>query len=159
MKFYPMKQGLMNIVLTILIFVLTYTAFSKLFNFTHYARAMYAQPLPRWNARLLIYLIPTFEVCLAIMLILSKTRKPAYWASAILMTSFTAYVLYIKAMGLEKKTCPCGGLFSDLNWNQHLWINIALTVLSWMAVILYTKNNRIPGHGTRRNADASNQTK
>lgn len=134
-----MKQRLLIAILTLLSFVLNYTAFSKLFNFTHYVRSMHAQPLPRWSTSLLIYTIPPLELCIAMLLLLSNTRKLAYWLTAMLMTSFTVYVIYIKAMGLEKKTCPCGGLFSNLSWNQHLWINCSLTLLSWIGAILYSK--------------------
>ncbi len=91
------------------------------------------------------------------MLCTNRYRKMGLWITTLLMFLFTAYVFMIRFTALENTTCPCGGLFSQLNWNQHTWINTTLTILASTTTILYSK--RFPGHGKRRNADASIQTK
>ncbi len=137
----------------LLLFVLVYTAFAKLLNLNHYKRSMYSQPLPEWLVDWLVYLIPFTELLAATLLILSTLRLIGLILTSSLMLLFTGYVLFIRFTAWELTTCPCGGLFSQLNWVQHTWVNSALTILSITTTILYLKS--FPGHGKWRNADAS----
>lgn len=137
----------------LLLFVLVYTAFAKLLNFNHYKRSMYSQPLAEWLVDWLIFLIPFTELIAATLLILSVKRFLGLVLTSSLMLLFTGYVLFIRFTAWEDTTCPCGGLFSQLNWVQHTWVNSALTILAITTTILYTKT--FPGHGKWRNADAS----
>jgi len=52
-------------------------------------------------------------------------RRTGLLATSVLLLFFTVYVAYIKISGYEATTCPCGGLFSSLNWNQHFLVNSA----------------------------------
>lgn len=141
----------------ILLFVLVYTGLSKWINFDHFSRSMHSQPIPDWLATGLTYLLPPVEIITALMLCTNRYRIMGLWITTLLMFLFTAYVFMIRFTALENTTCPCGGLFSQLTWNQHTWINSALFILSLTTTFTYHKI--IPGHGKRRNADASDQTK
>lgn len=140
-----------------LIFVLTYTAVSKAFNFPHFSRAMLSQPIPKPWATALTYAIPILELIAVIKILLPSLRIIGLRLTAGLMTAFTLYVLYIKITGLHNTTCPCGGLFESLTWNQHLIVNLLLMILSYWTLYINKVQQRIPGHGKRRNANASDQ--
>lgn len=151
------RQIFIQTVCLLLLFVLLYTGISKWLNFMHFSRSMYSQPLPDWLVDWLIYLIPVAEIIAAMLLILTRFRLLGLWVAAALMVFFTAYVFYIRFSDWEKITCPCGGLFAQLNWTQHAWVNSILTILAITTTIMYRNTNTsFPGHGKRRNADASN---
>lgn len=137
----------------LLLFVLVYTGLSKALNFVHYKRSMFSQPLPEWLVDWLIYLIPFIEILAAILHIMPTKRFIGLILTSLLMLLFTGYVFFIRFTAWENTTCPCGGLFSQLNWSQHTWVNSTLTILSITTTILYTKT--FPGHGKRGNAEAS----
>ncbi len=151
------RQLYIQVATLLLLFVLLYTGLTKWINFSHYSRSMLSQPLPSGWLNILMYVIPIIEIIAAILLIPQQTRQLGLWITSIIMTAFTAYVVYIKLSALENTTCPCGGLFSKLNWNQHTWVNSLLTIIAMTATLL--NRNLFPGHGKRRNADASIQTK
>ncbi len=154
----PMPQRIIvQIATLLLVFVLVYTGLTKWINFNHFSRSMLSQPLPYALTNVLIYLIPFIEIVAALLLIPQHTRQLGLWITSLLMIAFTAYVVYIKLSALENTTCPCGGLFSQLNWNQHTWVNSLLTIIAITTTLIY--RNLFPGHGKRRNADASHQTK
>jgi len=151
------QRIIVQIATLLLVFVLVYTGLTKWINFSHYSRSMLSQPLPSGWLNILIYVIPIVEIIAALLLIPQHTRQLGLWITSILMMSFTAYVWYIKFSSWENTTCPCGGLFSQLTWNQHAWVNSLLTIIAITTTIIY--RNLFPGHGKRRNAEASHQTK
>lgn len=123
----------------VLIFVLIYTASAKLLNFPHYANSMRSQPLPTLLRLPLTYLIPVLEVLFAYLIMVKGLRRIGLLGTSVLLLLFTGYVGYIKLSGYEATTCPCGGLFSSLNWNQHLLVNSALTALSFFTYFYYKR--------------------
>lgn len=123
----------------VLIFVLIYTASAKLLNFPHYVSSMRSQPLPTLLRLPLTYLIPVLEVLFALFIMVKGLRRTGLLTTSILLLLFTVYVGYIKISGYEATTCPCGGLFSSLNWNQHLYVNSALTALSFFTYFYYKR--------------------
>lgn len=123
----------------VLIFILIYTASAKLLNFPHYVNSMRSQPLPSVFSLILTYLIPVLEGLLVYFLMARELRMVGLLGTGILLLLFTFYVGYIKIVGLESTTCPCGGLFTSLDWNQHLYVNSALTVLAFFTYFYYKK--------------------
>lgn len=123
----------------ILIFVLIYTASSKLLNFPHYVNSIRSQPLPILLRLPLTYLIPVLEILFAYLIMVKELRRIGLLGTSILLLLFTIYVAYIKISGYEATTCPCGGLFSSLNWNQHLLVNSVLTALSFFTYFYYKR--------------------
>lgn len=133
------NQWIPIICYSVLIFVLIYTASAKLLNFPQYVNSMRSQPLPTLLRLPLTYLIPVLEVLLAYLIMVKVLRRIGLLATSILLLSFTVYVAYIKISGYDATTCPCGGLFSSLNWNQHLLVNSALTALSFFTYFYYKR--------------------
>ncbi|WP_157611561.1 MauE/DoxX family redox-associated membrane protein [Sediminibacterium salmoneum] len=123
----------------VLIFVLIYTASAKLLNFPYYVNSMRSQPLPSVLSLILTYLIPVLEGLLVYFLMARELRMVGLLGTGILLLLFTFYVGYIKISGLESTTCPCGGLFSSLDWDQHFYVNSALTVLAFFTYFYYKK--------------------
>ncbi|MES2005561.1 MAG: MauE/DoxX family redox-associated membrane protein [Bacteroidota bacterium] len=139
-----------------LVFILAYTTASKLLNWQHYNRAMLAQPFEKWFNYTLIYCIPLFESAAIVLLLIHRTRRTGLWITTALLFLFTAYTTWILSSGRNRSTCPCGGLFSQLSWKNHLIVNTSLTVLALLTTIFYNRSfNIFHGHEKRRNADAS----
>ncbi|WP_370869410.1 MauE/DoxX family redox-associated membrane protein [Sediminibacterium sp.] len=140
----------------ILVFILAYTTASKLLNWPHYTRAMLAQPFTDWFNQILIYAIPTLETSAILLLLINKTRKAGLRLTTVILFLFTAYTAWIFASGKDRSTCPCGGLFSQLSWTNHLIVNTSITLLALLTTIFYNSSlNIFHGHEKRRNADAS----
>lgn len=154
------KEVVIQIACLLLVFVLSYTTAAKLLNFSHYTRSMLSQPVAEWVIYGLIYLVPLVEGIAILLLLLPSTRKKGFWLSTALMCVFTFYVCYILLSGLAQHTCPCGGLFSQLNWSEHLLVNSSLLLISFLASLFDEPVSRIfHGREKRGNADASEQTK
>jgi putative oxidoreductase len=83
--------------------------------------------------------IPSIEILIGIILILKKTRLVGFYASFVLMIIFTAYVVFLM-IKMPKLPCTCGGIISQLNWTQHLILNIALTFVALFGIALHRKN-------------------
>jgi uncharacterized membrane protein YhaH (DUF805 family) len=133
------NQWVLFFLCSLFIFVLIYTASSKLFNFSHYVNSMQSQPISKWVSTTLTYLIPVAEVVLAYCIYNKDLRSIGLLGTTFLLFAFTGYVAYINISGLYSTTCPCGGLFSNLNWIQHLYVNSILTVLSFFTYFYYKK--------------------
>lgn len=144
----------------VLVFILAYTTAAKLFNLSHYTRAMFAQPLPAWVTHMVVYLVPAAEICAISLIVAPYTRVKGLWFATGLFAVFALYTTWIFATGQNKTTCPCGGLFSFLNWRNHLLVNCTLTLMAAIAAIGHQyQPNIFHGHEKRGNADAPDQTK
>jgi len=70
---------------------------------------------------------------LAVLLIIPVywIKRPALWASTLLMGVFTLYLsLMIKFV--EKKLCHCGGVIESMGWKTHIVFNFI-----WLIAGLY----------------------
>jgi len=61
----------------------------------------------------------------------------AFTAYIIVIMRFAAYVpcLCIPVNAPEFTPCSCGGILSDMNWNQHLIFNIVFTMIALTGLI------------------------
>lgn len=124
------------IVSGLLIILWTYAAVSKLKDFGKFRHSMLSQIFPRWMGRLLTYLLPLFELSLAILLIFPGTRLFGMYASLFLMLLFTIYVGGAVFRVYNRYPCACGGLFTRMGWHKHFRVNIYLTIVALVGVLL-----------------------
>ncbi|SEW15483.1 MauE/DoxX family redox-associated membrane protein [Chitinophaga arvensicola] len=125
-------------ILITLLFV--YTATSKILDFKGFVGAMNNQPMDnRWTP-LLVILIPAAEYIASILLFFRPTRKFAFLMSTIMMFVFTVYVGVILSKAVYSRVpCSCGGVFPQIGWGPHLFINIAFTAISFWGYVLCKK--------------------
>jgi len=125
----------------LLVLLFSYTSFGKIFALEAFKGTLYNQPFPHVLTTPLIYLIPAAELLTAIALLLEKTRKSGLYSALILLIIFTLYITAILLHLFHKTPCSCGGIFRDLSWRQHLWLNLLLTGLTFIALFSHTKKS------------------
>jgi hypothetical protein len=135
------------IISSIFVFVFAYTAFSKLsdmnkFRFTMRQVAVSvtgqrrAAPenhnqLPAYifmGAGVVAWTVPLTELAIVLLLFFSKTRRAGLFASVLLLTVFTTFLLAMLLFGKEIP-CGCGGVIAHLGWWEHVAFNLGLMML------------------------------
>jgi len=120
----------------LLIILWGYTALSKLFSFNKFKHAMKIQVFPRWMGKILVYVLPTIELALVVLLVIPETRLIGMYASLFLMVLFTLYVGGAVFHIYDRNPCACGGLFNRLGWYKHFKVNIILTLIALLGAVL-----------------------
>lgn len=134
----------------LLIFLFAYTAVSKLNLFSYTApfswdnfkfidissfeEAMFKSPVLRPYVHELAWMIPAIEIVACILLLFNKTKTAGYYLSLLLLTVFTAYIMYILSMYDHNLPCVCGGVISLMSWKQHLIFNYFFIVITIRAI-------------------------
>ncbi|BAV05279.1 DoxX-like family protein [Filimonas lacunae] len=132
-----------EVICSLLIFLFMYASISKFLNVHALRHDMMNQPIPKWLARILMWLIPILEVVFALCLLFSKTRKLGLWGAFGLMLVFTLYAAFILAHFFAYVPCGCGGVINTLTWPQHLVFNIFFMLIAGLGLLL-TRNVKIP---------------
>jgi hypothetical protein len=81
----------------------------------------------------LAYLIPAFEIILAILLLMNRTRKVAILGLSGLLITYSVYLTLFKYYATNG-WCSCGSVI-DLSLRQHLLFNIIL-ILPLLVVLI-----------------------
>lgn len=81
-------------------------------------------PLIAWGAGTVAFLLPLAELSVALLLLYEKTRLAALYASFLMLSAFTAYLIYM-VLFLPHLPCSCGGVISGLGWKPHIVFNLA----------------------------------
>jgi len=119
-----------------LVLLWAYASLSKLFNFNKFKHAMSIQVFPPWIGQIMTYLVPTVELVIVALLLITQTRLLGMYASMFLMALFTIYVGGAVFKIYERTPCACGGLFARMKWNRHFKVNIILTIIALAGVLL-----------------------
>ncbi|WP_339865350.1 MauE/DoxX family redox-associated membrane protein [uncultured Algoriphagus sp.] len=126
---------LVEIIAWLLAALFTYTAVSKVYDWSGTLRAVKGQVFPDWMNIPLLYGLPILEVSVAVILLLPKTRSAALGISFLLMSVFTGYVALVLTGVFGRIPFSCGGILSSLDWKEHLIVNLVLTAIAaagWM---------------------------
>ena len=67
--------------------------------------------------------------------------------SLALLTLFTGYIAAILLHFFPRTPCSCGGIFRNLSWQQHFWVNLGLITLTTLA-LLAGRNRTTPPSAT-----------
>jgi uncharacterized membrane protein YphA (DoxX/SURF4 family) len=143
---------IIEVILVLLIILFLYTGISKMTEFTIFKEQIATSPLLAPIAPYISFLLPFTEFLVVILLIIPTWRLKGLYASSVLMTVFTGYVVFI-LISNDRLPCSCGGIIELLSWKQHLVLNIGLILLSIVGIILETKirkkENDIPTANTK----------
>ena len=126
----------MIIIIGFLILLWAYAAFSKIFDFENFKKAMRIQVFPEWMGKILVYFLPLSELSMIGLLLIPKTVLIGMYTSLFMMLLFTLYVGGAIFKIYERTPCACGGLFARLTWTKHFKLNIALTLIILIGVVL-----------------------
>jgi len=130
----------------LIILLFGYTAFSKLDFFTngkfidvkHFQDAMFKSPVLQNHVGILGYLIPLTELAICVLLAIRKTKLIGYYASLLLLCSFTGYIIYMFTV-FPVLPCTCGGVVSTLSWSNHLILNTSFILFTAHSIYLLHK--------------------
>lgn len=132
----------------LLVLLFIYAATSKFMDIPQFRADMENQPFPKWLADTFVYLVPTVEIIISVMLIYKPLRKWGFMGASLLMFAFTAYTAAILLNFFPRIPCGCGGVITKLTWHQHLALNVFFLTLSILGLILIVKGRHF---GFRRN--------
>ena len=113
-----------------------YTGLSKLYEHQLFIAVLKKSPLLHPFAAIISVALPLSEILIALLLLIPKTRLKGLYFSLLLITVFTAYLIFmvIFSPGLP---CNCGGVIKLLTWKQHIFFNLFFILLSLSGIILY----------------------
>lgn len=122
----------------VLLLLWIYTGLNKVIHYDKFSFELGRSPFLQHIAPLVAILVPAGELLTAILLIFKRTRVVGLYGSLFSMTLFTGYV-YIMLQYAYDLPCSCGGIIELLTWEQHLLVNMGLTLLTVLALLLQNR--------------------
>lgn len=139
------KNRIIEIICALFILLFAYTALSKLLNFESFKQVLSLSPSIGENAPIIAWTLPIVELIVASLLFIPRTRTQGLYGSFSLMVVFTIYLSYMLA-ATPDLPCTCGGVLSQMTWNQHLVFNIFFTLIALFGIII-NKRSKKPKQG------------
>jgi hypothetical protein len=90
-------------------------------------------PLIGRGAGIVAILLPLAELLIALLLLFERTRLIGLYASLVLLSIFTVYLVYM-VLAVPKLPCSCGGVISTMSWKQHVVFNAVFIVLTIIGI-------------------------
>ena len=129
------KKNLTAAIVFFLALLFAYTSTDKLINMAVFRGQMLNQPVPEWLSLTIAWTLPLVEIMTGFLLTINSTRRLGLYIALILMLSFTLYIAAGWSGLLGSLTCSCGGVLQWFSWQEHLFLNLAITVLTLIAII------------------------
>ena len=139
------KKALIEIISVLYMSMFIYTALSKWSDYTMTREQMALMPLITPVAHIIVWLLPSTEIALALLIFFTRTRKTGLYAGVGLMSLFTLYIAYMM-LYYPTLPCSCGGFLDALSWTGHLIFNSVYIVLGAIALVLLKKERPSPGN-------------
>lgn len=123
-----------EVISAVLILLFSYTAISKLID--HRSFQFFLRNIVSGNtgADVLSLLIPSVEICTALLLFFSSTRVVGLYASMVLLSMFTLYLIWM-ILFVPRLPCSCGGVISRMSWKWHVVFNLFFVGMSVVGII------------------------
>lgn len=125
------------------ILLFLYTGAIKLTEIPTFRQQLSSSPLMGSLAGIITWVLPIGELLLAVALFLPKWRLKALYATLILMTLFTGYVVTILLID-DQLTCSCGGIIEELTPRQHVLFNSACVILALVGILITRRQQPTP---------------
>jgi putative oxidoreductase len=135
------KKSISETLTALLVFLFLYTGLSKFFEHQTFNAVLKSSPLLGSMAGFISYALPGFEILVTALLIIPKTRMYGLWASLVLLTGFTLYLIYMINF-TPKLPCSCGGVIKNMTWRQHILFNVSFIVLNSITIWLYKNSEK-----------------
>lgn len=132
------SKRLIDIISYLFVLLFLYVATSKLVAYDTFQLQISKSPIITDFAHILVWMIPSLEIIIAIMLLVQRTVIIGLYASTTLMLIFTTYILIILNYE-EHIPCSCGGVLAQMDWPEHLVFNIAFVILGLIGIYLQSK--------------------
>lgn len=128
-----MKLNATSLISILLLFLFAYTGSSKLIDHKAFAAVLEQVPLIGRGAGVVVILLPLAELLIALLLLFESTRLMGLYASLVLLSVFTGYLIYM-VLFVPHLPCSCGGVIGKMSWRQHIGFNVIFMVLTVMGI-------------------------
>ncbi|SHG26811.1 Uncharacterized membrane protein YphA, DoxX/SURF4 family [Flavobacterium segetis] len=136
------QKVILELICLLYILLFVYAAVSKLMDFENFQVQLGQSPLLSAFAGWLSWVVPIVELIIVLLLVFPKFRLAALLAAFSLMIMFTTYIVIILNFS-SFVPCSCGGILEKMGWTEHLFFNIAFTVMALVGVVLHHRNFEI----------------
>jgi uncharacterized membrane protein YphA (DoxX/SURF4 family) len=123
-----LKNAFADLIGALLLLLFIYTSVSKFLDYDKFVFQMRLSPVPLMKilAPILGWLMPFIEVLIAIGLaagfFYDNLKIKALYSSVMLLIIFEIYIGIMLLSG-SNLPCTCGGIISQMGWEQHLLFN------------------------------------
>jgi hypothetical protein len=131
-----------ELISSLLIFLFGYTAISKLLSIHRFEAVLEQSPLISSGAALLAWQVPLAELAIVLLLFFPATSKLGLWASALVLSLFTIYLVYMVLFS-RYLPCSCGGVINNMSWPEHIGFNLVFIGLSVAALKLEVRHRLV----------------
>jgi uncharacterized membrane protein len=130
-----------DIISALLLLLFLYTSLSKLADHETFKNVLSASPLLKPVAGIVAWLLPVTELGIVVLLFVPFLRIKGLYASFILISLFTLYLIYMIAF-TPNLPCNCGGVLKLLSWPQHVFFNLFFILLSLTGILLFKRTKK-----------------
>lgn len=109
-----------------------YAAYDKITDHTEFVQSLNSAPHLNNLGTIIGWTLPALEIIITVLLLLKRTRTIGLWSAFILLLFLTAYVFIL--IKYPYQPCTCLGIFPNLSWNNHLFINLGFLLLALLAL-------------------------
>ena len=128
-----------DIISGIVLLLFLYTSLSKLKDYELFKNVLTVSPLLKPVAGIIAWLLPVTEIVIVVLLFVPRMRSKGLYASFILISIFTIYLVYM-VLFTPHLPCNCGGVLKSLTWPQHIFFNLFFILLSLTGILLYKRD-------------------
>jgi len=139
------KRLAIEIIAHFFIILFLYTGISKLLEFDIFQEQLADSPVLEPIAPIVTFGLPAIEFIVSFLLFIPRYRLKGLYASFILMTAFTIYVISLLSFSTQLP-CSCGGIMEELSWKGHLIFNCTSILLAFVAIRMQQRLNRGKKH-------------
>lgn len=131
-----------EIICLILAALFFYTAINKVTHYTTFIAQFEQSSLLRPISKFVAPLVPIFEIIVALLVFVPRTRLTGLYLSAGLLISFTAYIVALLLFAPDLP-CSCGGVLQSMTWTEHILFNCLFITLSIVAIRLQHMSKKL----------------
>jgi len=142
------RSAIIEIISVLYISMFIYTALSKWSDYNMTREQMALMPLITPVAHIVVWLLPSTEIAISLLIFFNRTRKIGLYAAVTLMILFTLYIAYMM-MYYPTLPCSCGGFLNALSWTGHLIFNSVYIALGVIALVLLKKDRPSRGNADK----------
>jgi len=135
------RTTIIEIITVLNIILFLYTGIAKIMDYSVFKEQLALSPILSWAANPVAILLPVVEFAIVLTLTIPRWRLKGLYASFIIMTLFTGYIIALFSISTEMP-CSCGGIMEELSWQQHIVFNGAFVLLNLGAIYLQKKEKK-----------------
>lgn len=116
-----------------LVMLFIYAGLVKVLSVETFQQQLYQSPVIAGKAVPIVsYVLPIYEILLALLLISDRLRTIALALSFFTMLFFTLYLIGLVSFA-ERVPCSCGGILGHMSYPVHIAFNAVFTLISlWL---------------------------